>query len=121
MEKIQLSLTEIKITGVNAGAYLERKGVLSIAPIDENGDYILGISSADHMHTLLGKTNVTFGLVQQSNNREITFKGGWLGNTKKGRSVSLNEDGLGRQQLTNGVDVIVQTDAPITVFESNIR
>jgi hypothetical protein len=112
--------TEIILNGANLERFLDFKNV----PGDqkgENGSIVVASFSGDEncVDTALGKIGLDFGLINDSRNRAIVIfstglrrKGG-----RKVRKVSINhKDGFGKQQLTNGVNLIVRTNAPAQFF-----
>ncbi len=121
-EKYRGITIEIKLTGPNAEAFLAKNGKFGKTFRDENGHYLVGKFSGRKRRSVLGTTDIVFGLVKETENREVILIGGILGNKGKGRRVSVsNEEGIGTQQLRKGIDLIVQTDAPVALFENNIR
>lgn len=120
-EKYKGTTVVIRLSGEKAGDFLARKNVLGKTSKDEDGSFLVGKFSGRKRRAVLGTTDVDFGFVKDTGNREVVLNGGWLGNKGKGRRISVTDEGIGRQQFRNGVEIIVTTDAPITVFENNLR
>ena len=66
---------------------------------------------------------VMYGLVEATNNREVVIYSAALHKRGKRteRKVSVNREGIGKQQLTKDVVLVVKTDAPVEVFAKNRR
>lgn len=119
------------LTGPKVEDYLAAKGIQEITPFDETGNFVIGRSAGRDMVSLLGNLTIQYGIVEREThaNLEVVIGNTCLRRTgkKDTRRVSVGTDLndsnqlLGKQQLTNGVDLVVQTNVPITVFESNKR
>ncbi len=120
-EKYRKITTEIILAGEHAEAYLTRKELLDKTHRNENGEFLVGKFAGRKRRSILGTTHVEFGFVKETGNREVILFGGWLGNKKKGRKISVSPEGVGFQQFTNGVDIVVRTNAETAVYEENIR
>lgn len=125
MGKEDTVTTEILLKGRGVEDHLRRKRVFS--PLkDEEGNVVVMKFSGEgrYRFTPFGRMIVCFGLVENTNNREVILHSPGL--RRKGRKMQRrisvdSRDGIGSQQLTNGVEVIVRTNAPAQYFERNKR
>lgn len=123
--------TTVMLTGPKVEDYLASKGIQEITPVDETGNFVIGRSAGRDIVSLLGNLTIQYGIVEREThtNLEVVISNACLRRTgkKDTRRISVGTDLndsnqlLGKQQLTNGVDLVVQTNVPIAVFESNKR
>lgn len=106
--------TIIRLQGEGAKDFLQKKGIQNI--------------EADCAGNLILEEKIFFRpseywLVASTKNREVVVYSDWLRSKgkKRFRKVSINSEGVGRQQVTRGVELVVQTNAPVTVFQQNKR
>ena len=92
--------TEISIIGDGANNFVTKKGIQTL-------DDVL----------------VEYWLVEATNNREVVVYSNNLHRKgrKDRRKVSINREGVGTQQITTGVLLVIKTDAPVAVFAKNRR
>jgi hypothetical protein len=121
-EKLNGANVEIELSGEKAATYLAKKGALIRAALAGNGRLVVGKYGDGQEHSLLGISDVQFGVAKETNNREVIIIGGALGKKGKERRISLSNDtATGSQQLTEGVAITVQTNALPTILGNNIR
>ena len=115
----------IAISGLNAERFLTRKGLLPTTKKVGDGEFIVGSSTNGIIQTQAGDIKVAFGLVTATNNREVVLNhAGFLrrtGTRTRCRVSVSGFDGLGRQEISNGVVLCVTTNASRSVFEANKR
>jgi hypothetical protein len=104
----------IMLQGSGAKDYIQRRNI----PVATSGEDFFVLAAEGFMR------KPEHWLVQQigSYNREVVVYSWKLGKGRKGfRKVSVNREGCGRQQVTNDVWLVVQTEAPREIFARNIR
>ncbi len=106
--------TTISLQGERSKDFLQTRGVQTVDS-DENGNFVLGdelfFRPSEHW------------LVSSTGNREVVVYSHLLRSRgRKGfRKISVNHEGVGRQRITKGVELVIQTNAPVTVFQQNKR
>jgi hypothetical protein len=124
-------MTSIKIAGDNAERFLANKGILDITQQDNNGNFVVGVIEGDRGYTLLGETLVSFGETETdfNTNQEVTLTGTWVkGRKNQARKLPFRSSDAtaGRrvtppQEFTKGVNILVETTAPVTIFKRTVR
>jgi hypothetical protein len=121
-EKLNGATLEIELSGKNAATYLAKRGALIRAALAGEGRLVVGKYGDGQEHSLLGISDVQFGLVEKTYNCEVIVFGGTLGKGERGRKISLaNGTATGSQQLTEGVAITVKTNALPTILGNNTR